>query len=73
MTSLVLYRECAGAVVLRSQVRSIAGAFRIQLLAGSRSAKAMGIDMALKAGPVLRRRRLILIASRQTELRWESG
>jgi hypothetical protein len=32
--SLVLYRECDGAVVLKSKVLLIAGAFPIQLLAG---------------------------------------
>jgi hypothetical protein len=44
--SLVLYRECDGAVVLKSKVLLIAGAFPIQLLAGSRWAEAMGIGLS---------------------------
>jgi hypothetical protein len=44
--SLVLYRECDGAVVLKSKVLLIAGAFPIQLLAGSRLAEAMGIGLS---------------------------
>ena len=44
--SLVLYRECDGAVVLRSKVLLIAGAFPIQLLAGSRLYEPMGIGLS---------------------------
>ena len=45
-SSLVLYRECDGAVVLRSKVLLIAGAFPIQLLAGSRLYEPMGIGLS---------------------------
>jgi hypothetical protein len=41
-----LYRECGGAVVPRSKVLLLAGAFPIQLLAGSRLSEAMGIGLS---------------------------
>ena len=44
--SLVLYRECGGAVVSGSKVVLIAAAFPIQLLAGSRLYEPMGIGLS---------------------------